>query len=183
MTQSCGFLHTKSHSGRASLLLLIREPLILNHEYPTITLHLHEIGGSLKALKDNKECKNKPALLRTYLLVKSKQATTGNAGTLVYLKMTNNTWLTVPSKVPFQLLLTQLDSIYVPRNLGICTISRLRCAFSESWDCVPFSRLCIIVARSRDCATIVRNLQIAQITYPWLARIANFSTKGWKATK
>ena len=27
--------------------------------------------------------------------------------------------------------------IYVPLNLGICATSRLRCAFSESQDCVP----------------------------------------------
>ena len=30
---------------------------------------------------------------------------------------------------------------YVPHNLGICAISRLRCAFSESRNCVPISRL------------------------------------------
>ena len=57
----------------------------------------------------------------------------------------------------------------VPRNLRICAISRLRCAFSESWDCVPISRLHTIVAWSRgcvtivawswDCATIMRNLR------------------------
>ena len=27
---------------------------------------------------------------------------------------------------------SKLYNIYVPRNLGICAISRLRCAFSES---------------------------------------------------
>ena len=122
------------------ITLTDREPLILNHEYPTITLHLHEIGSSLKALKDNKECKNKPALLRTYLLVKSKQATTGNAGTLVYLKMTNNTWLTVPSKVPFQLLLTQ---VYMFRAIW---------EFAQSRDCVAHSQNPEIVFHSRDCA-------------------------------
>jgi len=31
---------------------------------------------------------------------------------------------------------------YVPRNLGITAISRLRCAFSESRNCVPISTLC-----------------------------------------
>ena len=81
------------------------------------------------------------------------------------------------------MMMNHLTSMHVPHNLGICTISRLRCTFSESWDCVPISRLHIIVARSRDCATIVRNLQIVQIRYPRLARLANFSTKGWKATR
>ena len=40
---------------------------------------------------------------------------------------------------------------YVPRNLGICAISRLRCAFLESGNCAPISRLCT-----------VRNLEIAR---------------------
>jgi len=70
--------------------------------------------------------------------------------------------------------------VYVPHNLGICDISRLRCAFSESCDCVPM-RLRTIVARSRDCATIVRNLQIAQIThahYSWhRSWLGNCSTR------
>ena len=55
--------------------------------------------------------------------------------------------------------------VYVPRNLRICAISRLRCAFSESRDCVPISRLRTIVAQSRDRATIVRNLEIAQLQH------------------
>ena len=33
------------------------------------------------------------------------------------------------------------ENEYVPRNLGICAISRLRSAFSESRNCVPISRL------------------------------------------
>ena len=52
--------------------------------------------------------------------------------------------------------------IYVPRNLGICAISRLRCAFSESWNCVPISRyicaildLCNMFMQSRDCASAI----------------------------
>ena len=55
--------------------------------------------------------------------------------------------------------------MYVPCNLGICAILRLHCAFSESWDCIPILRLRTIVVRSRDCATIVRNLQIVQIMH------------------
>ena len=51
---------------------------------------------------------------------------------------------------------------YVPRNLGICAISRLRSAFSESRNCVPISRLRNIAAQSRDCAATLRNLEIAQ---------------------
>ena len=31
--------------------------------------------------------------------------------------------------------------MYTFHNLGICAISRLRCAFSESGNCVPISRL------------------------------------------
>ena len=46
-------------------------------------------------------------------------------------------------------------SVYVPRNLEIALrilrILRLHCAFSETWDCVPISRLRTIVARSWDC--------------------------------
>ena len=45
--------------------------------------------------------------------------------------------------------------VYIPRNLGICTISRLR-LHSQNPE---------IAFQSRDCATIVRNLQIAQVTY------------------
>ena len=37
-------------------------------------------------------------------------------------------------KIPSSLCLCNC-SVYVPRNLRICATSRLRCAFSESWDC------------------------------------------------
>ena len=50
--------------------------------------------------------------------------------------------------------------------------------FAQSRDCVAHSQNPEIAFQSRDCATIVRNLQIAQIMYPRLARLANFSTKG-----
>ena len=46
------------------------------------------------------------------------------------------------------------NHIYVPRNLGICAISRLRCAFLESRNCVPISRLHKDTAQSRDCAVL-----------------------------
>jgi len=52
--------------------------------------------------------------------------------------------------------------VYVPRNLGICAILRLRCAFLESENCAPISRLRSTSAQSRDCAAPVRNLEIAQ---------------------
>ena len=57
-----------------------------------------------------------------------------------------------------------IQGIYVPRNLRICAISRLRCAFSESWDWVPISRLQTIVPWCQDWVTTVRNL-IAQIAH------------------
>jgi len=46
---------------------------------------------------------------------------------------------------------------YVSRNLGICAILRLHCAFSESGGCVPISRLCTRdnYAISRLCGTSV----------------------------
>ena len=54
-------------------------------------------------------------------------------------------------------------------HLRICAISRLRCAFSESWDCVPISRLYNYCAQSSDCATA---------HYIWHRRwLANCSTK------
>ena len=62
--------------------------------------------------------------------------------------------------------------------LCILRILRLRSNLEIAHYSYAISRLCIIVARSRDCATIVRNLQIAQIMHPWLAWLANFSTKG-----
>ena len=45
------------------------------------------------------------------------------------------------------------QSVFVPRNLGICAI------------CVVHSQNPQIAFQSRDCATIVRNLQIVQITH------------------
>ena len=65
----------------------------------------------------------------------------------------------------FSILADECQDISVPRNLRIYAISRLCCAFSESQDRVPILRLCTIVARSLDCATIARNLQIVQITH------------------
>ena len=44
---------------------------------------------------------------------------------------------------------------YVPHNLGICAISRLRCAFLESENCAPISRLRNGFAQSRDSAISV----------------------------
>ena len=54
--------------------------------------------------------------------------------------------------------------IYVPCNLRIKAIYRLRCTFSESQDCVPIWKLHTIVvqSRDRDCTTVVYNFQIAQ---------------------
>jgi len=52
-----------------------------------------------------------------------------------------------------------MSHVYVPRNLGICAISRLRCAFLESGNCAPISRL---RTQSWDCAVRLRNLEIAQ---------------------
>ena len=54
---------------------------------------------------------------------------------------------------------------YVPRNLRICTISRLHHAFSESWDWVPILRLCsqyiiITCAQSQDHVICMRNLYL-----------------------
>ena len=55
----------------------------------------------------------------------------------------------------------QIGGIYVPRNLGTCAISRLRCAFSESRDCI-ISGLCNTCMRPWDCATRVCDLEIVQ---------------------
>jgi len=41
--------------------------------------------------------------------------------------------------------------VYAPHNLGICTTSRLYCAFSESGNCAPILRLHKMFAQSRDC--------------------------------
>ena len=46
---------------------------------------------------------------------------------------------------------------YVPRNLGICAISKLCCAFSNSGN---YLRLCTGAAQSRNCATLVHNFEI-----------------------
>jgi len=59
-------------------------------------------------------------------------------------------------------VLTIANVIYVLRNLGICAISRLRCAFSESRNCVPILRLRTGFTQSRDCAAPVCNLEIAR---------------------
>ena len=53
--------------------------------------------------------------------------------------------------------------IYVPHNLRICAISRLHGAFSESWDCVPISRLHNTRAQSRDRVICMRNLWISTL--------------------
>ena len=52
-------------------------------------------------------------------------------------------------------------SIFVPRNLGFCTISRLHCAFSESGNCMPISRLCSTSAQFQD-----RTISVACTTEP-----------------
>ena len=52
--------------------------------------------------------------------------------------------------------------VHVPRNLGICAISRLRCAFLESGKCVPISRL---RTQSWDCAVRLCNLEIARAQF------------------
>ena len=41
----------------------------------------------------------------------------------------------------------KFQSVY---SLGICAISRLRCAFSESWDCV--NHMCAISRSACDCS-------------------------------
>jgi len=46
---------------------------------------------------------------------------------------------------------------YVPHNLGICTILRLRCAISESRNCVPILRLRDTSAQSRDRTISIEN--------------------------
>ena len=56
--------------------------------------------------------------------------------------------------------------VYVLRNLRICAILRLCCAFSEFLDCVPISRLhsqsrdCVTGAQSHDHVISMRNLKI-----------------------
>jgi len=45
--------------------------------------------------------------------------------------------------------------VNVPCNLGICAISKLRCAFLESGNCAPISRLRITFAQSWDCASAI----------------------------
>ena len=51
--------------------------------------------------------------------------------------------------------------IYVPCNLGMCAILRLRCTFSESGNCVPILRLQLILrlhntfAQSWDCMSAI----------------------------
>ena len=49
--------------------------------------------------------------------------------------------------------------VYVPRNVGICAISRLRCTFLESRDCTVsgLRNTCAISRLSKPC---VRNLEI-----------------------
>ena len=46
---------------------------------------------------------------------------------------------------------------YVLHNLGICAILRLRCAFSESRNCMPISRVHTRVAQSRGNTISVEN--------------------------
>ena len=71
--------------------------------------------------------------------------------------------LTTMLQIPASHLIPRPRYLYthvsVPRNLGICAISRLRSAFSESRNCVPISRL---RKQSSDCAIRLRNLEIAQ---------------------
>jgi len=57
--------------------------------------------------------------------------------------------------------------VYVPRNLGIYAILRLHCAFSESWICVPISRL---RSQSWDCAIRLRNLKISLLHTVYVAQ-------------
>ena len=44
---------------------------------------------------------------------------------------------------------------YVPRNLGICAISRLCCAFWESGNCVSILRLHNMSVQSQDCTSAI----------------------------
>ena len=88
-------------------------------------------------------------------------------------------------------------SVHVLRNLEIVLhileivlhilrILRLRSNLKIVHYSCAISRLCTIVAQSRDCATFVRNIQIAQITHAhcsWYRRwLDNCSTKGRKTT-
>ena len=62
-------------------------------------------------------------------------------------------------------------NVYVPRNLRICAISRLRCAFSESWDCAPISRLRNYhkraILRLHDLHAQSTNFQLYQYAWQW----------------
>ena len=71
---------------------------------------------------------------------------------------THHPTLTAGERMEKNMLTFIIMGIYVPRNLGICAISRLRCAFSESGNCVPISRL---RSQSWDYARRLRNLKIA----------------------
>ena len=64
----------------------------------------------------------------------------------------------------FTIMLHSSSSIFVPRNLGFCTISRLCRTFSESGNCMPISRLCSTGAQFQD-----RTIPVACTTEPrWL---------------
>ena len=61
---------------------------------------------------------------------------------------------------------SHMCSTYVPCNLRICAISRLRCAFSES----------------RDCALELRDLEIAQYTFA-ISRLRTYSAQSFTPTR
>ena len=65
----------------------------------------------------------------------------------------------IPTASTVVLLVVFVSKVgYVPRNLGICTITilRLRCTFSESGKCVPILRLRYAFSESRKCVSISR---------------------------
>ena len=67
-----------------------------------------------------------------------------------------------PGRQPLDRAVSGLMYVYVPNNLGICAVSKLRSSFSESGNCVPISRLRGTSVQSREYAALVRNLEIAQ---------------------
>ena len=54
--------------------------------------------------------------------------------------------------------MTDNNNIPVLRNLGICAISRLRCTFSESQDCVTCVRN-LKIARQRVIYCVARRIE------------------------
>ena len=87
----------------------------------------------------------------------ARHKTSRNRLLLLINKWQNNVWqkfkFNSNVRFPYQVALLHMcsrrsftmncsyTSMYVARNLRICRISRLCCAFSESQDCVPISRL------------------------------------------